>query len=153
MLKIEDLVIRNAIADDSFRIAEIEKSCFNDPWSKESFENDIQNNRNSVYFIAELYKKVIGFIVLWNVLDEGHILNIAVLEEYRNKGIGKKLLDTIFKSLKTAGITDYYLEVRKSNISARSFYTKNGFTDKGFRKDYYKNPTEDAIIMIKNMQA
>lgn len=128
----------------------VEEACFHIPWTKSDFEREIKENKMAIYFVAvDENKKVAGYAGMWHVINEGHITNVAVLEEYRGQGIGDMLMDALEKradELEMIGIT---LEVRISNYSAQKLYTKHGYKPEGFRKKYYSDTNEDAIIMWK----
>lgn len=127
-------------------IAELEKICFSDPWSEELF-SELVNNPLSVFITAVDDSKVTGYAVMYHVLDEGQIMNIAVSPLNRRNGTASKLLDYLMNYSKSHGIVFMTLEVRESNVPARSLYKKFGFFEVGKRKNYYSAPTEDAILM------
>jgi ribosomal-protein-alanine N-acetyltransferase len=130
-------------------IVEIENQCFNIPWTYKTFEGEITNNPNAIFLVAKSGKKVIGYVGMWKILNEGHILNLAVHEKFRKNGIATLLLDKLEKVCKRKNIDCLTLEVRKSNTGAINLYSKNGFIKSGLRKKYYANNHEDAIIMWK----
>ncbi|MDD4688362.1 MAG: ribosomal protein S18-alanine N-acetyltransferase [Eubacteriales bacterium] len=137
--------IRPATIADAKSIADIENRCFPSPWSLKQIEEDISSPQTK-YFLAVCDGVICGYTGMWNVLDEGSITNIAVLEEYRRKGIARALLNALL-SCNVAYVT---LEVRRSNASAICLYKKFNFQILGTRKDYYSNPDstkEDAYIM------
>ncbi len=130
-------------------IFHIEQECFKIPWSNKDLEKDILENKMSIYIVALYDGKVVGYAGMWHVITEGHITNIAVLEEYRNKGIGTKFLykfDEIAKEKEMIGLT---LEVRVNNLNAQKLYLKHGYKVEGMRKNYYSDTKEDALIMWK----
>ncbi len=131
-------------------IMEVEKLSFKIPWSREAFFDEITRNEVAIYFSAAVKKKVVGYAGMWKVFDEGHITNIAVHPEYRGNGIGSRLLESLIKKAAGTGIARMTLEVRKSNLAAQGLYRKYGFETGGFRKAYYADNGEDAIIMWKN---
>ncbi|MTK13807.1 MAG: ribosomal-protein-alanine N-acetyltransferase [Clostridiaceae bacterium] len=128
----------------------IDTLCFPTPWSRESFQKEIENNKFARYIIAKKGEVVIGYAGMWLILDEGHITNIAVHPEYRGIGAGKLLLEALIEICKIESINSITLEVRKSNIVAQSLYKKYGFIEEGIRKEYYGDNREDAIIMWKH---
>lgn len=128
----------------------IDTLCFPTPWSRESFQKEIENNKFARYIIAKKGDVVIGYAGMWLILDEGHITNIAVHPEYRGIGAGKLLLEALIEICKIESINSITLEVRKSNIVAQSLYKKYGFVEEGIRKEYYGDNREDAIIMWKH---
>lgn len=130
-------------------IYEIEKLSFATPWDIASLEGEL-NNTFAKYYVAVSDDKVIGYAGIWNIIDEGHITNIAVHPDYRNLGVGNRLLDTLIKACKERNIFSLTLEVRKSNIKAQRLYEKHGFIVEGVRKKYYSDNDEDALIMWKH---
>lgn len=94
---------------------------------------------------------MIGFANGSWVLDEGELLNIAVLEKYRRQGLAEILLKTLEDFFTEKNITVIYLEVREKNQSALSFYEKHGFIKNGFRKNYYRNPDDNGVLMMKKI--
>lgn len=128
----------------------IDTLCFPTPWSRESFQKEIENNKFARYIIAKKEEVVIGYAGMWLILDEGHITNIAVHPEYRGIGAGKLLLEALIEICKIESVNSITLEVRKSNIVAQSLYKKYGFVDEGIRKEYYGDNREDAVIMWKH---
>ena len=127
-------------------IAQIERECFSDPWSEASLEEELYNPLCSFIVAQRPDGAVLGYAGLHAVMDEGYIDNIAVREDYRGQGIADDLLD-VFVRFGQAHLAFLTLEVRPSNQAAIQLYFKHGFAQVGRRKDYYKQPKEDAIIM------
>ena len=132
--------------EDSKGLAELDKECFSVPWSENAFLKEV-NNEMAQYVIAKDKNKVIGYAGFWKVLDEGQITNVAVKKCFRGQGIAKNMIDKLIKKAEEIGIARLTLEVRESNISAIGLYTSKGFKVVGNRKNYYKNPQENAILM------
>lgn len=129
-------------------VLDIERRSFTHPWTKSSFESAIDND-SAYFFVACDGEKVVGYIGLETVLDEGSLTMLCVDSEYRKQGIAQKLMNALFDtavSLKLAFVT---LEVRESNIPARSLYAKLGFETVAVRKAYYSKPVENAVLMTK----
>lgn len=147
----DSLVITSMEFDHLEEVTLLDRSCFPDPWSLETFVHEITRNNMASYVVAvdEENKKIAGYSGMWIVLDEAHITNIAVLPEYRGKKIGKKLMTRQIKDSIVAGAVKMTLEVRVSNLTAISLYKKIGFIEAGLRKKYYEDNNEDAIIMWK----
>lgn len=127
----------------------IEENCFAIPWTKADFEREITQNQFAIYRVAVLDGKIVGYAGMWHVVTEGHITNVAVLQEYRGKGIGNALIEEMIAIAEHKEMIGMTLEVRISNIIAQKLYTKYGFRPEGFRKNYYQDTKEDAIIMWK----
>lgn len=140
------MIIRKMTKGDLKEVADIEKEIFSTPWSQKSFQNAIENNHN-VYYVAVIDDKIVGYIGIWGVADEGQINNVAVAKEYRNQGICTSILTKVMEECKDRGVVAFTLEVRVSNEAAIRVYEKMGFKNCGIRKNYYKKPEEDAMIM------
>ena len=141
------LIIRQAEKRDIAAIEELEQVCFSDPWSYESLEHDILNNKLSFYIVAEVEGTVCGYVGIWKIVDEGHITNVAVSPDYRRKHIASNMLDVLIASCEEAGVERFTLEVRAGNEPAKALYAGKGFREVSLRKGYYQDNGEDAIIM------
>ena len=126
----------------------IETECFSHPWSKQSLEEEL-NNETSLFLVAKEENEVIGYIGMSIVIDEGYIFNVAVRESYRNKGVATALINELVTYGKKNNFSFITLEVRESNLPAISLYSKFVFIKAGERKDYYSNPKENAILLTK----
>lgn len=126
----------------------IETECFSHPWSKQSLEEEL-NNETSLFLVAKEENEVIGYIGMSIVINEGYIFNVAVREKYRNKGVATALINELVTYGKKNNFSFITLEVRESNLPAISLYSKFGFIKAGERKNYYSNPKENAILMTK----
>lgn len=133
------------------QIAELEKICFSDPWSENSVASEL-NNPLSVWLVAEENGIVCGYVGSQTVLDETDMMNIAVHPDFRRKGIAAALIAELVRLLKERGSRILRLEVRESNAPAISLYETMGFTQLGFRKNYYRNPKENALILGKEWE-
>ena len=129
------------------RLAEIDKACMSVPYSVSMFRNELENN--TCYLGAFCDGVLVAYGGMWLVADEGQITNIVVMESHRRKRIGDKILKELERFAKEEGATVLNLEVRESNQGAISLYEKNGFVRDGLRKNYYKSPTENAVLMSK----
>lgn len=127
-------------------VCAIENACFAHPWSRESLSSELENE-NSLFYVAVEDDTVLGYIGMSVVIDEGYIYNVAVDESHRGKGIGSALIQTLVTHAKKNGFCFLTLEVRESNAAARSLYEHFGFIKAGERKNYYSDPTENAILM------
>lgn len=128
-------------------VVEIENTCFSHPWTKNGII-EAQNNRTS-FFVFEKDGKVVGYVGVSVILDEGYITNIATLPEYRGQGIATSLLTRLDSVAKLEGLSFISLEVRKTNQKAILLYEKFGYKTEGVRKNFYDDPKEDALIMTK----
>lgn len=144
------MIIRKMTKEDINWVYKIEEESFSMPWSISSFEKELENDL-TYYIIAEIDGKVVGYMGMWIVLGEGQVTNIAVAKEYRGKGIGKALLAHILEYAKQTDIEMLFLEVRESNEVARKLYESYGFSPIARRKAYYRQPIEDAIVMMTEL--
>ena len=140
-------MLRPMTMADLDAVCAIEEQCFSVPWSRESMEKELIGNDQAHYLVAEIDEKVVGYAGFWQVLDEGHIMNIAVAPEVRGQGLGEELMRAMLQQGAQLGIIYWTLEVRVSNIAAIKLYEKVGFTSAGIRPGYYEKPKEDANIM------
>ena len=139
--------IRRTHPDDVTEITAAEEQIFSDPWKREDIMSVLSAD-GAMCYTALKDGKLVAYIIGRTVTPEGEIYRIATLPEYRGRGIAYRLLDYAVKTERGAGLEDLFLEVRKNNAPARALYTAYGFTEIGVRKNYYKNPTDDAIIML-----
>ena len=131
-------------------VSQIERKTFPMFWTKQDFENEVTNNKMAIYFVALKDGKVIGYAGMWHVVTEGHITNIAVDENYRRMGIGRMLVERLIQEAEELEMIGITLEVKISNLTAQGLYTKLGFKPEGFRKKYYSDTGEDAVVMWKH---
>lgn len=141
--------IEPMVTKDIDSVVNISILSFSSPWSKESFENELVNNKYSRYLVAKKDGNVVGYGGMWIIIDESHITNIAIHPEYRGIGIGDALLDAMLQICRLEFIPCITLEVRASNIIAQNMYHKFGFIKEGVRRKYYQDTGEDGIIMWK----
>lgn len=128
-------------------VLSINNICFSPPLSLDSLINELKN-RFSKYIVIKEGDKVIGFAALWLIIDETHIINIAMHPDYRGIGGSNLLMETIVNICREHNIPSITLEVRSNNIAAKNLYRKYGFIEEGIRKNYY-GENLDAIIMWK----
>lgn len=128
-------------------IAKLEALCFSEPWSEEGILEAYR--LGTKFFVAESDKNLMGYIGIKAVIDEGYITNVAVYPNYRGIGVATALINKVFDYAKEKGLSFVSLEVRASNTAAVSLYEKTGFKEEGRRKDFYRLPREDALIMTK----
>lgn len=133
------------------QVAALEKQCFSDPWSENSVASELENPL-SLWLIAEEDGAVCGYVGSQTVLDETDMMNIAVHPDCRRKGIAAALITELVSRLKARGSRVLRLEVRETNFSAIALYEALGFTQLGLRKNYYRNPKENALILGKEWE-
>ena len=140
--------MRPMTASDLTILMELERKIFPDPWPRSAFE-DILTDDDWGGLVAESEGEVVGY-ASWLVIDiESHLTNIAVPEAFRRKSVAKRLLERILEVVQKAGAEYILLEVRQSNGAAIAFYETYGFTLLQRRPRYYRNPSEDALVMIR----
>lgn len=145
------------------KVCAIENECFSDPWSKQIFLELLGYpyavNLAAAETVGAEYtesakqiEQIVGYCIFYHIWDECHIMNIAVKKSEQNKKIATKLICTVLEYAKVQNISKIILEVRCSNDKAIALYKKFGFETDGVRKNYYKHPKEDAILMSLQMQ-
>ena len=139
--------IKIAREEDVDGVWELEKICFPTPWSRAAFEKDIVENILATYMVAIADDKLVGYAGMWVVLDEGHITNIGVHPDYRHEGIATMVIMELIAAAREKGAKRFTLEVRPSNANAIALYRKFGFIPVGYRKEYYEDDKEDAMVM------
>ena len=127
--------------------AELEKLCFSQPWSKNSLEL-LTKEGIGVGMTCSCDGKICAYGGMIIAVDEGQITNIATHPDYRRRGYGRAVVESLIKYAKNNRLDSISLEVRESNRAAIDLYSKLGFKVEGKRKDFYTKPTENALIMI-----
>ena len=140
-------IVRPMLEEDLAQVLEIERLSFPTPWSPYAFVSELRDNEYARYFCLELAGRVIGYMGLWFILDEGHITNVAIAPDYRGRGWGEYLMRSVMKLMLKEGMERMTLEVRLSNKAAQKLYERLGFAKAGVRKGYYSDNQEDALIM------
>ena len=140
--------IRNAEERDLEQVESLEQVCFSRPWTIDMLRRQLQNDRHE-FLVAVEENKVLGYIGMLHVMDEGYISNVAVDETARRAGIGSKLVEGTLRRCEALSLLFVTLEVRASNDAAIQLYAKHGFEEVGRRKGYYEAPREDAILMTR----
>ena len=133
------------------QIAQLEKLCFSDPWSANSIASEL-DNKLAFWLVATEVDRVAGYIGSQTVMDETDMMNVAVHPDFRRKGIAEALVNALVENLQKMGSRCLTLEVRASNVPAITLYEKLGFSEIGRRKNYYRNPREDALILRKEWE-
>ena len=134
------------------QVAELEKLCFQDPWSEKSIAGEL-NNPLSLWLVALEDDTVVGYIGSQTVYGETDMMNVAVHPDHRRRDIARILIEALMKDLKNyRGSTCLTLEVRASNEPAKALYEMLEFRQVGLRKNYYRNPREDALILRKEWE-
>ena len=140
------LAIRRMRQEDVPFVAELERQTFTDAWSENALSETLAQ-KQTILLTAFEDKKLIGYVILYYVLEEGEIARIAVSQEHRRQGVGARLLLELESLCLDNGISKLLLDVRESNVSAYSFYEEHGFVKDGIRKNFYTEPKEHAVLM------
>ena len=130
------------------QIALLEQECFADPWSQQSIASELHNPL-SLWLVAQEGQTLLGYVGSQTCLDETDMMNIAVSPASRRQGVARALIEALVSALRQRGSKQLTLEVRASNGPARQLYESLGFLQVGLRKNYYRNPKEDALILRK----
>ena len=146
------MTITNMTSEHVSQVAELEKLCFGtEAWSEKSVTSELPNQL-SLWLVALDGERVSGYVGSQSVLGESDMMNVAVHPDYRRQGIAEKLCLALVEALKEKGNHCLTLEVRASNETAKALYEKLGFFQVGLRKNYYRNPREDACILRKEWE-
>ena len=144
--------ILELVEEDLNEIIDIEGTSFKSPWPREVFEMEIKNKRAYNIVCKNESGELIGYCLSWLIYDEVHILKVAVNEDYRNLGIGRKMIVNTLEYFITKGANHAILEVRLDNYSAIGLYEKLGFENLRIRKNYYRETGEDALVMLLDLE-
>jgi ribosomal-protein-alanine N-acetyltransferase len=147
----EQLIIRPMRSADLPGVMSIERVSYTMPWSEATFQGLLRRS-DADMFIAEIDAELVGYAAFWAVIDQGELGNLAVTPEWRQQSIASSLLARVVERAVERKVRELFLEVRISNASARQLYTKYGFREVGRRKNYYLEPTEDALVMQKTLE-
>ena len=142
------MMITNMRQEHVAQVAALEKLCFSDPWSENSIASEL-NSPLSLWLVALDGETVAGYVGSQTVMDESDMMNVAVHPDFRKQGIATDLIVELVEELRKMGSRCLTLEVRVSNETAISVYRKLDFVEVGRRKNYYRNPREDALILRK----
>ena len=142
------LVLREMRGEDIATVMAVERAAYTDGWPATAFERELTTNGMARYIVLEEGTAgIVGFGGLWLMVDEAHVVTVAVLPEERRRGLGRALVHGLVELAIEHGMVSATLEVRASNVAARGLYREYGFYEVGERKRYYSDNGEDAIIM------
>ena len=144
-----DVRICDALPAHVPEIAAIEQACFSVPWTEDQILSQLKDETHEFLAALDSAGKVLGYVGMMTVLDEGYISNVAVEPDCRRTGVGDALIEALEARCVQHGLSFATLEVREGNLPARALYEKHGFENVGRRKAYYDRPKEDAILMTK----
>jgi ribosomal-protein-alanine N-acetyltransferase len=143
--------IRPADLGDVDAVAAIEATAFSNPWHPQTIRSIVAQGRARVLVGEDPSEGVVGYAVIWWVLDQGELANLAVKENYRGRGLGSALLEQAMAEARDNQVKSLFLEVRESNRAAQNLYLARGFVQVAVRRDYYRNPREDALVLLKTL--
>ncbi len=133
------------------QVAELERLCFSDPWSEKSVESELHNPL-SLWLVAMEGEQVVGYVGSQSVMGESDMMNVAVHPDFRRRKVAEHLIIELVDQLRLRENHCLSLEVRASNAPAIALYGKLGFEQAGLRKNYYRNPREDGLILRKEWE-
>jgi len=145
----EEILIRKATEEDVEEVAAIESDSFTNPWQIQTFRRMVRQGRVRFLVAEEEGEGIVGYAVMWWVMEQGELGNLAVRESHQGRSLGSALLDRILEDARERGVRHLFLEVRMSNQRAYDLYRSRGFTQVTVRKGYYRNPREDARILVR----
>ena len=144
--RVSGVVIRAMQEADLPAVNAIEQGSYSVPWSDVTFRG-LLRRRDAELLVAERAERVVGYIVFWQVLDQGELGNVAVSRDARRNGVARQLIAALMERAAARGVHELFLEVRPSNHGARQLYESFGFVPVGQRRNYYQEPVEDAVVM------
>jgi ribosomal-protein-alanine N-acetyltransferase len=133
---------------DLEQVLKIENVSFPAPWTRTMFLEEM-SNRSARLVVFITGNRIAGYLCFWEVLDEAHLMNIAVHPDWRGRGYGKYIMDRLEAICLKDRLKRIILDVGRRNLPARNLYRKCGFSSVGFRKNYYTSVKDDAIVMEK----
>ena len=133
------------------QIEQLEQLCFSVPWPRDALRRQLPDD-NHVFLAATDGGRVLGYVGMMFVLDEGYISNVAVAPAFRRRGIADALITELLRRADALSLSFVTLEVREHNIPAISLYENNGFVRVGLRKNYYQKPCENAVLMTRYLE-
>ena len=144
--------VRGMTMEDGAAVAEMEHQLFPDAWSEKSVLETLEQP-DTICLMAEKAGRAAGYLLAYTVAGEVEIARIAVAKELQRQGVARTLLDELETLCKSRGVRKILLDVRAGNAAARALYTKAGFAEDGIRQRFYDDPTEDAVLMSRTVEA
>ena len=154
------LTVRRCVPADIERMAAIERVSFSDPWSFETLSAAYALRHMHVLVAEESGRTegqgggapaLVGYVLALVMADEGEIADVAVAPEARRRGVARALLQQVVVDMVEDGVRKLYLEVRESNAAARGLYRSLDFEQVGRRRNYYQRPSEDALLLVRDL--
>ncbi len=146
-------LLRPAVEADLNQVVQIERASFADPWTEESFRR-LLGGHPAIFQVIGYPPdlRVAGYVIAFSVGEDAELLNVAVEPSFRGRGLAGQMLDAVMVELGGRGVRTAFLEVRESNSAARALYDSRGFTEIGRRRNYYRRPVEDALVMRRILE-
>lgn len=146
-------LLRPALETDLNEVVLIERSCFADPWTEESFRR-LLAGQSAIFevLVVPPDDSIAGYVIAYAVEEDAELLNVAVEPNHRGRGLAGLMVDALLIELGRRGVRTAFLEVRESNRAARALYGSRGFTEIGRRTNYYRRPVEDALVMRRTLE-
>lgn len=132
-------------------ILELEEQLFTSTWKLDDFLYEMNENPFSQMYVWEENQEIVGYMGIWIIFEQAQLTNLAVNKSFQGKGYGKKMLNEGISICQDAGCEIMTLEVRQSNVVAKSLYKSLGFEKVSVKKDYYQDNHEDADVMMKGL--
>lgn len=141
------VTVRPLTPADVDAVAALEAEAFSSPWSRDTFLGLMDRRALELRVLESAEAGIVGYAVLWCILDQGELANMAVAPAFRGRGFGAFLLSQVLEVARERGVKTLFLEVRVSNEAAARLYGRFGFEEIGVRRGYYDRPKEDALVM------
>ena len=141
------ITITDAARSDVDAIIELERACFTVPWTRGQIVAELPSEHHELLLAKDEQGRLLGYVGMMTVLDEGYISNVAVDESCRRQGTGSALIEELLRRASHRELAFVTLEVRESNEAAKRLYEKYGFVPVGLRRGYYEAPRENAVLM------
>lgn len=146
-----EVSVRAMTSADIPVVVGIERASYSVPWSETTFRGLLRRG-DAELIVAEAAHTIVGYSVLWCVLDQAELGNVAVTAAWRGRGVGELLVGEMIRRAAARGIREVFLEVRPSNTVARRLYERFGFVHVGRRRNYYQKPVEDALVLRRPVE-
>jgi ribosomal-protein-alanine N-acetyltransferase len=153
-MMLPDWMIRPASLESLSEILAVEEACFSAPWTRKMLEGELSGNPFAHFLVARRRREeeaskqaILGYLCYWIVFEEVRLMNLAVIESMRHRGIARSLVSTALQTGVSQSAHRAVLEVRASNRAAQALYQGFGFSQTAVRPKYYTNPVEDAVLM------
>ena len=145
------IMIRRALPEDAAAIYGIENEISRHPWTEDQIREEIEFCQ-AYTCVAETGGRIVGFATMQNAAEFAHINELGVLASQRRRGLGRRIMEDLIREAEERGCDTVSLEVRRSNAPALALYRSFGFRQEGVRRDFYRDPQEDALVLVKKLK-